>query len=87
MDFSKALRGLKAGDRIARPTWPKGRYIYLNETLNDQGERKSAYIGFHNPEIPGVSGWMPLPGDILAEDWEAVEAASPAAQPAKRAAR
>ncbi len=82
MDFSDALRAMKAGRCVARGSWLEpGKYIYrvppANTSLPDGScvEQSATYL-FYRP-AKGVRGlvepYAPLPDALEADDWYPVE--------------
>ena len=74
MDFSDALRQLKAGKRLARAGWNgKGMYIHISPAdWLPSGIQYDAYLRMKTVQKSYVP-WVASQTDILAEDWEIVE--------------
>lgn len=81
MDFSDALRAMKAGARVSRSSWKEpGKYIYRVEpretTLpNGQKVEHSAEYLFYRPAKGDhglVEPYAPLPDALETDDWYVV---------------
>ena len=69
IDFSEALRALKAGKRIQRTSWKNYKaFIYLRE--NKFGR---IFLVLHTMDKMPEKEWMPSLSDLLAEDWAVIE--------------
>lgn len=77
MDFSEALKELKAGKKVCRSGW-NGRGIYLELQRPDQYSKMTQpYIYIvttglvsDNPDAPrGVVPWVASQTDLMATDW------------------
>lgn len=77
MDFSEALKELKAGKKVCRAGW-NGRGIYLELQRPDQCSKMTQpYIYIvttglvsDNPDAPrGVVPWVASQTDLMATDW------------------
>lgn len=81
VDFSAALRALKAGERIARSGWNgKGMYVFLVHADDWMYAKKNQWIETI-PKLPFIAmktadnmmvPWLASQTDILAEDWKVV---------------
>lgn len=85
MTFGKAVEAMKDGMRVSRRGWNgKGQYIELaqgisyqnarGETINchheNIGNKAVAFVGTSGVQM----GWLASQADMLADDWEIVEA-------------
>lgn len=86
MDFGEALRGLKAGKRVAREGWNgKGMFLFLVPGSRFQVNRppllgiydEGATIDYHaHIDMKTAQGyvvpWLASQSDMLADDWSIV---------------
>lgn len=93
MDFSDALRALKAGERVSRSGWNgKGMFLFLVPgsvfavnrepllSIMGEGTRVQYHAHIDMKTAQGyVVPWLASQSDMLAEDWEVVSVGS--AQP------
>lgn len=69
IDFSEALRALKAGKRIQRASWKNFKaFIYLRK--NKFGR---IFLVLHTMDKMPEKEWIPSVKDVLAEDWVIVQ--------------
>lgn len=82
MDFSDALRVMKAGQRVSRRGWIEpGKYIYwvgasTVRTPDGQVVEQPAHALFFRPhkgEAGQAEPWLPSFDALAAEDWYVVE--------------
>ena len=82
MDFGQALKALKDGKRVCRSGW-NGKGIYIELQKPDEHSKMTLpYIYIvttglqsDNPDAPkGVVPWLASQTDMLAEDWQVLEA-------------
>ena len=64
MDFGKALSVIRSGGKVRRAHWAAG--VMLSFAAFPPLEDGDLYI-VHRDE--SVSRWLPVRGDLLAEDW------------------
>lgn len=70
MDFSSALKGIKAGHKVARAGWDG---VYLEMQVPDEHSKiTEPYIYITSPSGDLVTGWGPSNADLFADDWELV---------------
>lgn len=75
MDFSDALRNIKAGKKVCREGWNgKGLWIEL-QTPDERSKMSLPYLYINYPDdainTPGARcPWLASQTDILALDWE-----------------
>lgn len=88
MDFSTALRALKVGKRVARAGWNgKGMFLFLVPGSRFKVNRppllgiyeEGTEINYHaHIDMKTAQGyvvpWLASQADLLAEDWQAVDA-------------
>lgn len=85
MDFSDALRELKAGKKLARDGWNgKGQFAYLVPANSYPAQTEAAKATF-GEMVPyraylalkttqnDVATWVPSISDLLADDWNVAE--------------
>lgn len=88
MDFSNALKGLKAGHSLTRSGWnAKGQFVYLVGEGRYPPTSEAGYTigaGQDDGKVPyrpylalltaqkDVVPWVPTVSDILADDWELI---------------
>lgn len=79
MDFSKALKELKAGKRVARKGWStKGMFLYFetfdySKHLHVDGYMFEPCIVFRTSSGKWQPGWVAAQTDFMAEDWVTVD--------------
>lgn len=82
MDFGQALTELKNGNRVKRKGW-NGDGIFLALQVPDKNSKMTQpyiYIDTlglktNNPNAPkGIVPWLASQTDMLAEDWEVINA-------------
>lgn len=82
MDFGEALKELRAGKKVCRKGW-NGKGIYIELQVPDQFSKMTLpyiYIVTNNlitdnPDAPkGIVPWLASQTDMLAEDWEVLNA-------------
>lgn len=87
MDFSDALRLLKAGHRVARHGWNgKGMFLFLTDGREIPNTRDRSFKHFTGDVVrlrshidmcdaqgAYVSGWLASSTDMMASDWYVVE--------------
>ena len=66
MDFSSALKGIKAGFRLRRPDWPEG------DSVSIMSNGAALCFSYTDAHVGKTFTWDILHEDILAEDWEIV---------------
>jgi len=64
LNFSEALNHLRWGERIARRSWNKDRYIQIQYRPTDNDNRIICYPDYCVPSL-----WNCTVPEILAEDW------------------
>lgn len=74
MDFSWALRMLKAGKKVARGGWNgKGMHVEMCNGKDYSISMIEPFFVIKNVKN-SFNTWVPSVSDILAEDWDTVEA-------------
>jgi hypothetical protein len=85
MDFGKAIKKMKKGEKVARKGWNgKNMYIFLIKEDDELLERmdrwtlnpkrtSQPFIVMKTADDKLQPGWLASQSDILAEDWEIVE--------------
>lgn len=71
MDFSDALREVKAGGRITRNSWnAAGQWVEL-QVPDEHSKMQRPYL-YLSPADGALVPWVPTISDVLADDWTAV---------------
>lgn len=86
MNFGKAIKLLKKGNKLARIGWNgKGMFLYYVPAASYPPSTEIAKKAFNNEDVPygayiaiktaqgNVIPWCASQADILAEDWEVIE--------------
>jgi hypothetical protein len=68
MDFSEALKALKAGQKVARSGW-NGPNQYIEMQRPDAHSKMSLPYIFISTVQGDLVPWLPSQTDLLAEDW------------------
>ena len=78
MDFSDALRALRAGGMVARAAWGGVASIHMANGHVDKGPEPFLTMLPFFVYIEGVNmaAWLPGTVDLLADDWELCDASS-----------
>ena len=71
MDFSNALKGIKAGHRVARSGW-NGKNMWLELQVPDEGSKMTLPYIYMSTAQGDLVPWLASQTDILATDWELV---------------
>jgi hypothetical protein len=71
MDFSNALKGIKAGHRVARSGW-NGKGMWLELQVPDEGSKMTLPYIYMSTAQGDLVPWLASQTDIMADDWELV---------------
>lgn len=73
MDFGEAIREMKRGGRVTRSGWNgKGMWLAL-QTPDEHSKMRRPYVYMSDAQGLLVP-WLASQTDVLAEDWETVDA-------------
>lgn len=68
MDFSEALRSLRAGISVTRTSWnAAGQWVAL-QVPDEHSKMRRPYL-YLCPADGDLVPWVPTQSDVLAEDW------------------
>ena len=73
MDFGEALRVLKAGGRVHRPSW-NGKGMYVELQIPDQHSKMRRPYLYMSHADGALGPWNATQSDMLTEDWVRLDA-------------